>query len=113
MSERRVPSFVAVTVLEESGFGSRTAAPLIARIFNAIATGTLGEARTADAIKSSFFAENQFGGVEGVTAEGEIDVAALEGEGGELVRNPELETSQNRRTEPAEDPAGEGGSDGQ
>ncbi len=78
--KRRVPARVGVAILEEAGFGSRSAAPLIAKIFYAMANGEVGSARTADEVRAEFFAENSFAGLEGVTGDGEIDVAAIDGD---------------------------------
>ncbi len=75
---RRVPSRVGVAILEEAGFGSRSAAPLIAKLFYAIAKGEVGEARTADEVRAAFFAENSFAGLEGVTTDGQIDLEELD-----------------------------------
>ncbi|MEE9415662.1 MAG: penicillin-binding transpeptidase domain-containing protein [Acidimicrobiales bacterium] len=69
-----VPAYVAVAILEEAGFGSRSAAPLIAKIFHAIANGAVGEARTAEQIRAELYAEQSFdsveAAVEGETVEG-------------------------------------------
>lgn len=110
---RRLPSRVGVAVLEEAGFGSRSAAPLIAKLFRAIALGEVGQARTADEVREAFFAENSFAGLEGVTNDGQVDLEELDegldeeveigpgGQGAELaVEEPDL-------SDPGE--AGEGG----
>lgn len=59
-----VPSYVAVAVLEEAGFGSRSAAPLIAKIFHALANGAVGEARTAEQIRAELYEEQAFDSVD-------------------------------------------------
>ena len=41
------PAYVMVTVLEEAGFGSRSAAPLVARVLKQIATNSVEDAPTA------------------------------------------------------------------
>ena len=76
---RRLPSRVGVAILEEAGFGSRSAAPLIAKLFRAIANGEVGEAPTADEVREAFFAENSFAGLEGVTTDGQLDLEELDG----------------------------------
>ncbi len=75
---RRLPSRVGVAILEEAGFGSRSAAPLIAKLFRAIALGEVGQARTADEVREAFFAENSFAGLEGVTTDGQLDLEELD-----------------------------------
>ncbi|MBD35957.1 MAG: penicillin-binding protein 2 [Actinobacteria bacterium] len=41
------PAYVMVTILEEAGFGSRSAAPLVARVLKQIATNSVEDAPTA------------------------------------------------------------------
>ncbi|MFQ5556290.1 MAG: penicillin-binding protein 2 [Acidimicrobiales bacterium] len=50
----RTPEVVVAAVLEEAGFGGDVAAPLVARILEPIATGTVERARTADEIDTCY-----------------------------------------------------------
>ena len=78
MADRKQPGYVGVAVLEEAGFGSKSAAPLIAKIFHAIANGTITEARTADELREEYFASESFAGLDVLTGDGEVDVEAIE-----------------------------------
>ena len=71
------PEYVIAVVLEESGFGSRQAAPMVARLFDAIANDEIAPALTQSEIDEIY-------GVEEITdlsqledvADGTTDVAA-------------------------------------
>ncbi len=78
MVDRKVPGYVGVAVLEEAGFGSKSAAPLIAKIFHGLANGTITEARTADELREEYFASESFASLDVLTGDGEVDVEAIE-----------------------------------
>jgi penicillin-binding protein 2 len=67
------PEYVMVVILEESGFGSRHAAPMVARTFDAIANDSISRALTQDEIDS-------FYGVDQITDLDLIATAIVEGE---------------------------------
>ncbi|MFT7474193.1 MAG: penicillin-binding protein 2 [Verrucomicrobiales bacterium] len=67
------PEYVMVVILEESGFGSRHAAPMVARTFDAIANDTISRALTQDEIDS-------FYGVDQITDLDLIEISIVEGE---------------------------------
>lgn len=68
------PEYVISVILEESGFGSKHAAPMVARLFEAISTDSVSRALTQDEIDS-------FYGVEQITDLDLIEAAAEELDG--------------------------------
>ena len=64
------PEFVMAVILEEAGFGSKVAAPMVAQYFDRIAQNEVPEALTQDEVDA-------FYGVDAIT---DIAVAAVEGE---------------------------------
>lgn len=68
------PEYTIAVILEEAGFGSKHAAPMVARLFDAIATDSVPRALTQDEIDS-------FYGVEQITDLDLIEAAAEELDG--------------------------------
>jgi len=54
----QTPEYVVAVVLEESGFGSKHAAPMVARLFQAIATDNISQALTQDEIDTFYGVDN-------------------------------------------------------
>lgn len=79
------PEYVIAVILEESGFGSRTAAPMVARIFDAIADDEIAPALTQGEIDSIY-------GVDEIT-----DLAQLE----DAVEVTDAENAAGANTPPA------------
>ena len=66
------PEFVIAVILEESGFGSRQAAPMVARLFDAIATDEVAPALTQEEIDTIY-------GVDEITDLSQLEDAAVLG----------------------------------
>ena len=69
-----VPAYAIATVLEESGFGSRAAAPMVARIFKYLAEGTLPRVPTAAEREACYTARDATRDLEAVGVEPVGDV---------------------------------------
>ena len=67
------PEYVVAAILEEAGFGSRNAAPMVARLFDAIATGEVAPVPTQEELQARF-------GVDQVTDISQLD-AVVEDDG--------------------------------
>ncbi len=67
------PEYVVAVVLEEAGFGSKHAAPMVARIFKAISENDIDKALTQDEIDTIY-------GVDNIT---DLELAVAETEGGD------------------------------
>ena len=75
------PEYTMSVILEESGFGSKHAAPMVARMFDAIANDTISTALTQDEI-DSFYGVDQITDLDLITAAAdELDGAALSADG--------------------------------